>query len=718
MDPAQPIQNSEQDVFERLPFVRHLAGFLSLKKNAPSIVVGIEGKWGDGKTSCINLIKEVLRFNKPKPIVVEYRPWLISTLDSIIEGFFLEMASAIGVQSTAKNARTAAHKVLQFGKMLAPIKLIPGVEPWGSMVESVLSSVGGAAQAGSELGGLSLQSRKNDLDKCLSRVNRPIVVIIDDIDRLPPDHVRIVFQMLKAVCDFKRVVYLVAYDPEPVKKALSYDSIYEGERYLEKIIQVGYPLPRLSFIHMKTHLQKQIEILTKQCGIYLDEDESKLFDIVLNETDLVRVLETPRDAVRLCNRLRLSAPNTRDEVSFADLIAFETLELKFEALSRKIRTEPDRFVSTIGVDKEFASFDSFAAPYRAFAKEEEEKKIPLDGLFQELKYDKRQKDSAESLLLFLFPRLGGKGYHERDIPQGINRVQNRDAFLKLLHCGVASFTYSAEQAKRFFNRPDERRHILVEYIDEDDLYNWLGYITNLAVESKIEDPIQLCQTLIALMKGPESGKRFDSLAREAGIFLYEIIKSRDDSGLRWKMLNELVLNKVALAVSESALLQFLNDFGIWQNGKFVTDSEAAKARSMATASVLSLFSYKQLYIAKDQWLQSVRDVAASENLIKTQKNVLDILYRWGQLNDNDFSEPQCYVIKHSADNEWLKSYLQLFNVERNGRDILPFIPEDDLDRFIERVKKLAGPDSHESKIANFLIQVKKSIAEKENPPGS
>ncbi len=221
VNPDRPIMNSEQDSFERLAFAKYLASFLCLDKDEPSIVVGIDGKWGEGKTSCINLIKEILTKNSSRPIIVDYNPWLISTLDSVIEGFFIELASAIGEQSTAKNAKAAAHKVLQFGKMLAPIKLIPGVEPWGTMVESVLSTVGGAAKAGAELADLSLQTRKIDLQKSLSHINRPLVVIIDDIDRLSPEHVRIVFQMLKAVCNFNRVSYLIAYDSQQVKDALS-----------------------------------------------------------------------------------------------------------------------------------------------------------------------------------------------------------------------------------------------------------------------------------------------------------------------------------------------------------------------------------------------------------------------------------------------------------------------------------------------------------------
>jgi len=265
MNPAQPIKSGSDDKFERTSFAEHLGKFLCLDQDAPSIVIGIEAKWGDGKTSCINLVKEILNKKRPKPIIVDFNPWLISSIDSVIEGFIIELAAAIGMQaSMSEKGKSAAQKVLQFGKILSPIKLIPGVEPWGSMVESVLSAVGQSAKTASELANLSIQARKKDVQAHLRKMNRPIVVIIDDVDRLPPDHVRIVFQMLKAICDFDRVSYLIAYDPDPVIKALSYNEVYDGHKYLEKLVQMSYPLPRLPYILMKDFIRGHVLSLSKQ----------------------------------------------------------------------------------------------------------------------------------------------------------------------------------------------------------------------------------------------------------------------------------------------------------------------------------------------------------------------------------------------------------------------------------------------------------------------
>jgi len=708
MYPDRPIQKKEEDAFERLSFAEHLSNFLCLKKDAPSIVIGIEGKWGDGKTSCINLVREVLSMHSPKPIVVDYRPWLISTLDSVIEGFFVELASAFGTQSKSETARKAAHKVLQFGKMLAPIKLIPGVEPWGTMVESVLTSVGQAAKSAGELTNLSLQTRKADLQRSLRQVDRPLVVIIDDVDRLPPEHVRIVFQMIKAVCDFDRVSYLIAYDPKPIESALSYDGIYDGKRYLEKIVQVSYPLPRLSFTHLKRYLKDYIQTVIDNCGLGLTGSEVELFELALNKTDLVRILETPRDVILLCNKLRLSAPNTKKEVSFADLVIFETLEVKFPELSRIIRTEPDRFVA----DEEFTSGDTIAAFHIAFTRKEKEEKSSLDDLLDRVDCDERKKDGLKSLLLFMFPRLSGKDNYLENIPENINRIKNRDAFLKLLHCGITSFTYSTEQARRFCLVPEERQQILAEYRDANDLYNWISYLMRVAVDSEIEDAVGLCALFLDEMRGPEEQRSFASLPHLLGQFLYVVIKSRKDTALRREMLNILVSSNNSLSLSESTLLDFLIGFGIWKRGKYLHDIDAAKA---ATTIEDEVFTHEELYAAKDRWLTSVREVAAGEGILETQKDVLSILHRWGQFNNNNYSEAQEYIMTCSASKEWLKKYLRLFNSDTITRDILGLIPKEALDAFIERVDSLVKEDKHAVEMADFLRQVSKAKDGDEQP---
>ena len=70
-----------------------------------------------------------------------------------------------------------------------------------------------------------------------------IVVVIDDIDRLTPDEIRLVFRLVKAVANFPQTIYLLAYDGPVITHALGDPGLQDGKDYLDKIVQLSLPLP-------------------------------------------------------------------------------------------------------------------------------------------------------------------------------------------------------------------------------------------------------------------------------------------------------------------------------------------------------------------------------------------------------------------------------------------------------------------------------------------
>src|SRR4051812_20317839 len=55
-----PILNAVQDQFQRAPFARRIAETISSRSDPSSIIIGIYGPWGDGKSSVLNMIREQL----------------------------------------------------------------------------------------------------------------------------------------------------------------------------------------------------------------------------------------------------------------------------------------------------------------------------------------------------------------------------------------------------------------------------------------------------------------------------------------------------------------------------------------------------------------------------------------------------------------------------------------------------------------------------------
>ena len=58
-----------------------------------------------------------------------------------------------------------------------------------------------------------------------------------------------------------------------------------------------------------------------------------------------------------------------------------------------------------------------------------------------------------------------------------------------------------------------------------------------------------------------------------------------------------------------------------------------------------------LIIAKNIWLETLRRFSKEKDIIANEPEPISIFFRWGQLNDNDYTEVQEYIEKTTESNE-------------------------------------------------------------------
>jgi predicted KAP-like P-loop ATPase len=95
METDVPIIDPRDDRFGYQPFASQLAPSLILRAGTPSLIVGVEAGWGTGKTSFLNLTRHALQSAVEEPLVVDYQPWLYSTIDALLLGFCTQMAAQL-----------------------------------------------------------------------------------------------------------------------------------------------------------------------------------------------------------------------------------------------------------------------------------------------------------------------------------------------------------------------------------------------------------------------------------------------------------------------------------------------------------------------------------------------------------------------------------------------------------------------------------------------
>jgi len=117
-----------------------------------------------------------------------------------------------------------------------------------------------------------------------------------------------IFRMVRSVGDLPNVHYVLAFDRSVVAKALSDVTVTNGDRYVEKIIQAPFSLPRAG--QRQPRSERSFETAPARCA---GGHDSALFDAQYWSELLVYgvfpFLPDPRDIVRLINALAVIYPS-------------------------------------------------------------------------------------------------------------------------------------------------------------------------------------------------------------------------------------------------------------------------------------------------------------------------------------------------------------------------------------------------------------------------
>ena len=358
-----PIKAREQDLIGRAPFAESLADILESAAGPESLVVGLYGSWGSGKTSVINLVENALSRKdddgKAGISVVRFEPWNYLTAEQLLAQFLEEVRNAL--DKDAHGRRKLCGKLR--GKRPEVLNA------FAAYSEALLMTAGAAASlAGVPLAGVavpafgnrltsrlrksadrsaSVSAKKQRLEEELLKFDGRVVVIIDDIDRLSNDQVRMVFQLVASLAKLPKINYLLSFDEEVVTRALSEVQKCDGAEYLEKVVQVPVRLPSISSGDLGRMLLKDINAIVDAFA-YREEDlDDKRWNGVCL-TFLNNRFSTIREVRRFANALKAKLSILPRFCCFEDVVALAVLELKAPKLVDWVRAHKDFLCGTIG----------------------------------------------------------------------------------------------------------------------------------------------------------------------------------------------------------------------------------------------------------------------------------------------------------------------------------------------------------------------------------
>jgi len=335
-----PITSTGEDDLGRAPIAHEFAASIRELDASQGVVVGILGPWGHGKSSFINLMREQFR-TAPMLTVVDFNPWMFSGSNQLVNFFFTEIGAELNVRNKSRFGKTADW-LAQYAGILKPVSQFIPVPGAAAIGEAATAALGGLSETTNAE--RSAKKVREEITKELASLAQPIVVVIDDIDRLTTLEIREIFKLVRLTASFPNIIYMLAFDRERVEQALTEDGI-PGRAYLEKIVQVSFDVPHAPEKLLRSQVFEELDrILAPLANATLDE--GRWSDVYWEVID--PLFSNMRDVTRYAISAKPTIRSLGDEVDLVDLLAMEALRVFRPELTQQLSKLRKELTSTGG----------------------------------------------------------------------------------------------------------------------------------------------------------------------------------------------------------------------------------------------------------------------------------------------------------------------------------------------------------------------------------
>lgn len=605
----RPIQDFADDLLDRSTFIERLGRTLVSPdgKLSSGVVLGICGEWGSGKSSLLNLLARHLR-EQHHAVVVQFDPWLISGRDDLVNRLLQQLAVELSDQSLGDKARSAAEKLCEYVEALSPVAdaavAVANIKlPGAAAIAKFLASRFRAKISKSP----DIHSKRRRLEETLACVEHPIVVMIDELDRLEDSEIRAMAQLVRSVADFPQISYVLAYDPGRVAEALGAGAghdeevrINRGTAYLEKIVQYQIPLPAPSAAELIRLADQAIEDIARERGLpgkwYEQPDCDQLMRILIPG-----LLRTPRDIKRWSGLFAAQEGMFFGEVNWVDLLALSALMAKAPRTVENIRRLPEHVGVQLPDHRHHEYWMDFV----------NESKLSNDdrrtSRFNRLCASGEQREIVKELVGFIFPMLTGPHVRRTNNYQP-DRLFRPRPFLTVLRYGIPPGHFSRADIVKFLSASfDERKYLFDRAVSNGTQHSFISRFSEIYVEPHSVDHKALWKDIAEIQRKGDADWLVKVPDREVSDEFARVLSRHAGNEAR---LSAQEITEELRAIRDREILPCVIHAHIWGHGLFGVERRGDLDDWLPRSLVEEIANEVALEFVRD-FLKSTRALAAT-----------------------------------------------------------------------------------------------------------
>lgn len=273
-----------------------------------SFVIHIGEHYGQGKTSFLMMLEEEIKEEIPV-VYIKFEPWLCDTELGIIQEFFSTFREYVG-------------------------KYLPKIENTVKEYIFLLLSSIGYSNSGFSLNlqnvvknsNRTLKETHDKIRDELQKIDRPVIITIDDVDRLQSKELMMVLKLIRDTADFPNVFYIIAADNIHLKKMLNIQHIDDAETYLEKFFNLEFQLPA----NENVAFNELLNLITDKYKALQIENTDDYIKQITNVPYIKNVFPNLRDVYRFVNIYFLAIDSISDAIklNMFDLFLLNIIQMQ------------------------------------------------------------------------------------------------------------------------------------------------------------------------------------------------------------------------------------------------------------------------------------------------------------------------------------------------------------------------------------------------------
>lgn len=419
----EPIDDDSSDLIGRKNFAQALKENIYNLSFKESFVMALYGKWGEGKTSILNLLKKDIRHDN-RLMIYEFDPWFYGDESALTTNFYR------GLEDLLQESYFIPRKIKRLFRFYPQVLLK------------------GLASVGLEFNSNDEEDRPIELKKAIESfvagLDKRVLVVIDDIDRLQREEILALFRLIKLTSHIKNLVFLISLDASRVSKILKSTGDFEDPlSYIEKIVQLPINLPMTDqskvdrFILFSYPAMGHVSEIDKLFDrMNLDTTERAEFDkefTSIYQSHLRPIFSTYRAAKRYMNSILFRLPFIEREVYLYDFFIIEVIQTFYPELYADMKSSPWYYLSSRW------SFESIV--YSPLPYDEKERHKAVKEHLEEMIKNLPHTESVRAMLESIFPDVAnsfssGRSHMGSDSARIHKRISHPECYAKYFMLGT------------------------------------------------------------------------------------------------------------------------------------------------------------------------------------------------------------------------------------------------------------------------------------------